>query len=288
MRHDFCGLLLAACLGLSAAPVAVQALTIDNFHVSCGPEHAQDLVLNRNAIGTTASDTFTACTPSFAEILGGSRSVSVTNVSGTANNSAQFSKAGMWLGVAGFSEATMSLGYTVATPIDLAAAGSEFRLNRVWNMISSGGSRSNNIGLPQEVTSGQIVTLSVTDAEGRTGSVTSPILFPGTATNLRLYTYPFVSFGMADLLADNAALDLTRVAALSLLFPLDNGYRNSQLLRIGGEDSAAAGFTVSGDPFISGPAGGAGGFPAVPLPAAGWMLLAGVAGLGLLARRRSA
>lgn len=276
------GAALVAVSMLAADRAAASSFVIDNFRASCG---TNEVLQNRGGfIGATpneVSTTFTACDGSSAEILGGSRAVTITHVAGRddlRNHAAQFSNAGMWLGVGGFLESDMLLAWSAPAPLNVAAQGNAFRLNQVWNMISSGGSKAQNFGLPEEISTGQIVTLSLTDTDGRTGSTTSPIKFPGTSETLRFYTYPFVEFAMGDLLADNSFLDLTRISDISLLFDFKNGYRNSQLLRVG---DSTAGFTIEGAAFVL-PGGGT---TAVPLPAAGWVLLAGLAALGALRRR---
>jgi hypothetical protein len=276
------GAALVAVTALAADRAAASSFVIDNFRASCG---TNQVLQNRGGFiaptPTTVSTTFTVCDGSSAEILGGSRAVTITHLVGgkdIRSHSAQFSDAGMWLGVGGFLESDMLLEWLAPDPLNVAALGSAFRLNTVRNMISSGGSKGNNLGLPEETSSGQQVTLSLTDTDGRTGATTAPILFPGTDTGLRLYTYPFVEFAMGDLLADNAALDLTKISGISLLFDFKNGYSNSQLLRVG---EGTSGFTVAGDAFEM-PGGTT---TAVPLPAAGWVLLAGLGALGALRRR---
>ena len=307
MRHIILGGLIAACaIAGPSGMAAASTVTIDNFK---RVGSSNQLLWNRQGSispvqipGTPnpVTETYTSVPGDDSVILGDVRTVTLTHISGDRRGmNVQFSRGRMALGVAERSVSSFLFEWN-SDPFDIAALGSEFRLNHVVNTTARAGAKANNQGLPEYLDTGQPVTLTLLDDQGQSGQTTSIIPYRGTGWTCGVPSacmtslwenipFEFISFGMGDILSSNALLDLTRITGVTLFFDIDNASGFSESIYIGTDD--IAGFTLTGDPYAftaPEPGGDTPPVGVIPLPAAGWMLLTALAGLGLLCGRGAA
>lgn len=134
------------------------------------------------------------------------------------------------------------------------------------------------------------IVVAQTGASFETGGVNNPVELPGANNASPAFVTTAALVAEAD---GNNATGLTVGETLILKLVYEGGFGFADVLAALGNGDLRVGLHVrslldgESDSFVNTPDGG-GGFSVIPLPAAGWLLISGLAGMGVLSRRRKA